>query len=259
VKGEEGKKMRECFVASEGKVLVAADYSQIELRISGILSGDEYLQKIFKDEADVHTMIACKMFNKKPDEISKDERNAAKAMNFGILYGMGVNSIKKTLKVERNIAQAFYDSYTMSVSGLMKYIKDTIASAKEKGYTETLYGRQRQLPELQSNIPFIRASGERMAMNAPIQGTNADIIKFAMVDFHKRCMEKKWKEEDVTFLLQIHDEILFEVSESLVDDVSKELKKVMESVMEVHKPKIEFTNIPIIVNIKTGENWGDME
>lgn len=279
VKGEEGTELRKCFIADEGKVLIAADYSQIELRIAGILSGDEYLQEIFKTNQDIHTMIAVKMFNKKPDEITKDERNAAKAMNFGILYGMGVSSIKKTLKVERNVAQAFYDSYTMSVSGLIKYIKETISKAKEIGYTETLYGRQRQLKELFSNIPMIRAAGERAAMNAPIQGSNADIIKLAMVDFDKVCKIKKWvgatagstdgldkvspghkatQENKVNFLLQIHDEILFEVDKKLVGEVSKELKRVMESVMEIHKPKITFTPIPILVNVKTGENWGDL-
>ena len=258
VKGAEGKELRSCFVASEGKVLLACDYSQIELRVAGLLSGDKYLKEIFDTEGDIHTMIACKMFNKEAGEITKDERNAAKAMNFGILYGMGVNSIKKTLKVERNVAQAFYDSYTIAVKDLMKYIRATIESAKETGYTETLYGRRRQLKELQSNIPFIRASGERMAMNAPIQGTNADIIKYAMVDFQKECVAQGWGTDKVAFLLQIHDEILFEVDSDMKDKVSKALKDIMENVLENHKPKIPYTPIPIVANIKMGDNWGDL-
>jgi len=258
VKGPEGTELRKCFVASQGKILLAADYSQIELRCAGILSGDPYLVETYKKGADIHTMIASKMFNKKSEDITKDERNAAKAMNFGIFYGMGVSSIKNTLKVERNVAQAFYDSYTIAMSTLMKYLKDTISKTKDIGYTETLYGRQRQVPELFSNIPMIRASGERIAMNAPIQGTSADIIKFAMVDFYKACKEKGWAVEQVAFLLQIHDEILFEVDEDLKEDVENELKKVMENVISLHHPKIEFTNIPIIANVKSGPNWGEM-
>ncbi len=263
VKGEEGKALRKCFIASPGKVLLAADYSQIELRIAGMLSGDEYLKEIYKSMSDVHTMIAVKMFRKTEADITKDERNAAKAMNFGILYGMGVSSIKNSLKVERNIAQAFYDSYTMSLTGLMKYLKDTVQKAKEVGYTETLYGRKRQIKELFSNIPFIRASGERMALNAPIQGTNADIIKLAMVDFYEVCKKKKWVDATVVgnkinFLLQIHDEVLFEVDKDLKKEVEYELKKCMESVIENHKPKIPFTPIPLLVNIKSGPNWGEM-
>ena len=258
VKGEEGKELRKCFIASKGKVLVAADYSQIELRVAGMLSGDEYLQKVYENNEDIHSAVASKMFRKNPNEISKDERNAAKAMNFGILYGMGVSSIKNSLKVERNVAQAFYDSYTMSLSGLMKYLKDTVQKAKDTGYTETLYGRKRQIKELFSNIPFIRASGERMALNAPIQGTNADIVKWAMVDFAETCKKKKWGVDEVAFLLQIHDEILFEVKKDLKEEVEGELKKAMEGVIENHKPKIPFTNIPLLVNVKSGNNWSEM-
>ncbi len=258
VKGAEGTELRKCFVATDGKILIASDYSQIELRVAGILSGDPYLVDTYKKQEDIHTMIAAKMFHKDGKDITKEERNAAKAMNFGIFYGMGVSAIKNNLKVERNVAQAFYDSYTQSLSTLMKYLKDTITKAKDMGYTETLYGRQRQIKELFSQIPFIRAQGERIAMNAPIQGTSADIIKWAMVDFDKACKKKGWTSEEVAFLLQIHDEILFEVKEELKDEVCKELKKVMENVIEHHKPKIPFTPIPVVANIKSGENWGEM-
>ncbi len=257
VKGEEGKELRSCFVASENKIFISADYSQIELRVAGILSGDKYLVEVYEKNEDIHTMIACRMFNKRPNEITKDERNAAKAINFGIFYGMGVTSIKNNLKVERNVAQAFYDSYTIAVSDLMKYLKNIVDKTKDIGYTETLYGRKRQVKELFSTIPMIRAQGERIAMNAPIQGTAADIIKWAMIDFHKRCLEKKWGDK-VNFLLQIHDELLFEVEEDLQEEVEKELKKVMEEVIENHKPVIPSTKIPLVANIKTGKNWGEM-
>jgi len=255
VRGEEGVELRKCFIADEGKVLVAADYSQIELRIAAMLSGEEYLKEIFEKDEDIHTSVAKKMFKK--EEVTKEERNAAKAMNFGILYGMGVNSIKNTLKVERNVAQAFYDSYTLVMPSLMKYLKDTIAKAKDMGYTETLYGRQRNIPELFANIPMIRASGERFAMNAPIQGTNADIIKLAITDFKKVCVKNNW-ENKVAFLLQIHDELIYEVDEDMKDEVAKELKKVMEGVLTTHKPKNEFLPVPIKVNVKSGYNWGEM-
>jgi DNA polymerase-1 len=275
VKGEEGTELRKCFIASPGKVFISADYSQIELRVAGILSGDPYLIETYKKGEDIHTAVAMKMFNKSASAdgsgVTKDERNAAKAMNFGIFYGMGVNSIKNTLKVERNVAQAFYDSYTQALSVLMKYLRDTVAKTKDTGFTETLYGRERQVKELFSNIPMIRAQGERIAMNAPIQGTAADILKWAMVDFHAVCLEKGWSKitpdpslnkeggnNKVDFLLQIHDELLFEVDEEMKDEVCDSLVAVMEGVIKNHQPKIPFTNIPIVANIKSGKNWGEM-
>jgi DNA polymerase-1 len=202
--------------------------------------------------------VAAKMFHKNISEITKDERNAAKAMNFGIFYGMGVTAIKNNLKVERNVAQAFYDSYTNALSVLMKYLRDTVQTTKEVGFTETLYGRQRQVKELFSNIPMIRAQGERIAMNAPIQGTAADILKWAMIDFQKLCVERAWVQGKVNFLLQIHDELLFEVDEEMEKEVGMALKEVMEKVLVTHKPKIPFTNIPIVANVKIGKNWGEM-
>lgn len=256
VRGPEGQELRECFVADKGKVLIAADYSQIELRIAAMLADEKYLQEVFKSGGDIHKSVATKMFKKTEDEITKDERNAAKAMNFGILYGMGVNSIRNTLKVERNVAQAFYDSYTLVLPNLMKYLKDTISAAKDIGYTETLYGRRRKIPELFSNIPMIRASGERFAMNAPIQGTSADIIKLAMSDFKNACNLRGWKENQVAFILQIHDEIIYEVDEKIQDEVGAELKKVMENVLVAHKAKNKYLEVPIEANVKVGKNWG---
>lgn len=269
VRGEEGVELRECFIADTGKVLLAADYSQIELRIAAMLSGEEYLQKVFEEGKDIHKSVAMKMFKKEEDEITKDDRNAAKAMNFGILYGMGVTSIKNTLKVERNVAQAFYDSYTMVLPSLMKYLKDTVQYAKDMGYTETVYGRRRRIPEITSNIPMIRASGERFAMNAPIQGTSADIIKLAMSDFREVCVSKGWTEEwdektrekispKVAFVLQVHDELIYEVDESMQKEVGIELKRVMEGVLQKHKPKHKYLPVPIVANIKFGKNWGQM-
>jgi DNA polymerase-1 len=257
VKGDEGKALRQCFVARDGYQFVAADYSQIELRVAAMLSGDKYLQKTYLENKDVHAMIAAEMFSKSENEISKDERNAAKAMNFGIIYGMGVSSIQKTLKVERKVAQEFYNAYTKTVWTLMKHLDQSKTNAKEKGYSETLYGRRRNIPELFSPIPFVRASGERMAMNAPIQGTDADIIKWAMVDFQKVIEKEKWQ-DIVLPVLQIHDEILFEVKTEYVEQVGNILKNTMEKVLENHKPVLEFSDIPLVVNVKVGNSWGEM-
>jgi DNA polymerase-1 len=257
VRGEEGKLLRNCFVASEGRVLLSADYSQIELRVAAMLSGDPYLKYIFDNNLDVHTIIAAKMFNVAETEVTKDMRRAAKAMNFGIIYGMGVNSIKQTLGVERKEAQQFYDAYTGTVSVLMDYLYSTVKFAKENGYTETLYGRRRNIIELGSNLPFIKAQGERIAMNAPIQGTDADIIKWAMVDFDTVIMEKGWQDR-VHLILQIHDEILFEVDSDIAAEVGELLLKTMQEVMINHKPVAEYTEIPVVANVKMGTSWGEM-
>jgi DNA polymerase-1 len=256
VRGEEGTELRSCFIAGPGKVILAADYSQIELRIAGMLSGDEYLVYVFNTNQDLHTAVASKMFHVEPSAVTKDMRRAAKAMNFGILYGMGVNSIKEDLQIGRKQAQEFYDSYTQTMYQMMKFLHDTIKKAKDIGYTETLYGRRRNIRELFSPIPYIRAQGDRIAMNAPIQGTSADIIKLAMIDFDKIVEEKGWRGR-VELLLQIHDELLYEVDADLEEEVKGILKKTMESVLEKHPPFIHFTSIKIVVEHKSGKSWGE--
>lgn len=258
VRGDEGVELRSCFVAGQGKRLLSADYSQIELRIAAMLSGDEYLVKIFNEGGtDVHTAVASRMFQVEPQKVTKDMRRAAKAMNFGILYGMGVNSIKEDLGVERKEAQAFYDSYTRTMAGLMKYLHDTVKKAKDIGYTETLYGRRRNIKELFSPIPYIRAQGERIAFNAPIQGSNADIIKLAMIDIDSEIEKRGWRGK-VEMLLQIHDELLFEVDNSLADEASHMIEQVMESVLSKHPAKIVYTPVPIVAEPEVGKNWGEI-
>jgi DNA polymerase-1 len=262
IRGEHGTELRSCFTSSEGLVLLGADYSQIELRVAAMLSGDEYLTKIFKEGGDVHTMIAMKMFNlENENEVTKDMRRAAKAMNFGIIYGMGVNSIKEDLQIDRKQAQDFYDKYTQSVWTLMKYLKGTVEKAKQTGYTETLFGRRTKIQSLFSAIPFIRAGGERLAMNATIQGTaTGDIIKFALLDFAEEIKKNKW-ENIVRPILQIHDELLYEVKESEIEKVSKKLKETMENVMQKHKGEISKTykdiwvDVPLLVNAVWSKNW----
>ncbi len=189
-------------------------------------------------------------------------RRAAKAMNFGIIYGMGVNSIKEDLQIDRKQAQEFYDSYTKTVWTLMKYLKSTIEKAKQVGYTETLFGRRTKISALFSGLPFIRAAGERAAMNAPIQGSaTGDIIKYALLDFQK-VIEKNNLQETVKPILQIHDELLYEVKEEKVNEVAELLKNTMQNVLEKHKNEIAETyknnnlKIPLLVNVKWGNSWG---
>jgi DNA polymerase-1 len=262
IRGENGGELRSCFIASPGFVLLSADYSQIELRVAAILSGDEYLAKTFEEEKDVHTMVAANMFSVAENEVTKDMRRAAKAMNFGIIYGMGVNSIKEDLQIDRKQAQEFYDSYTKTVWTLMKYLKATIEKAKQVGYTETLFGRRTKISSLYSGLPFIRAAGERAAMNAPIQGSaTGDIIKYALLDFQK-VIEKNNLQETVKPILQIHDELLYEVKEEKVNEVAELLKNTMQNVLEKHKNEIAETyknnnlKIPLLVNVKWGNSWG---
>jgi DNA polymerase-1 len=258
VRGDEGVELRSCFVAGEGKRLLSADYSQIELRIAAMLSGDEYLVKVFNEDGiDVHTAVASRMFQVELDKVTKDMRRAAKAMNFGILYGMGVNSIKEDLGVERKEAQAFYDSYTRTMAGLMKYLHDTVKKAKDIGYTETLYGRRRNIKELFSTIPYIRAQGERIAFNAPIQGSNADIIKIAMIDIDSEIEKRGWRGK-LEMLLQIHDELLFEVDADLAEEAAQVIENVMENVLTKHPAKIAYTEVPTIAEPEVGKNWGEI-
>ena len=166
------------------------DYSQIELRLAAILSGDEEMIDIFARGADVHAGVAALVYNKKEQDINSDERRHAKAINFGILYGMGVNALRDAMGVERAVAQEFYDNFKSTFSTLMNYLDKVKLEATQKTYTTTLFGRRRDVPLLASNLPFMRAQGERIAINAPIQGTSADILKLGMINVNAR-LEKE--------------------------------------------------------------------
>lgn len=214
VKSELGQKVRGAFVASKGKVLLSCDYAQIDLRAAAILSGDENLVEIFKKGVDVHTGTAARVFGVKEEDVTSDMRRKAKAINFGILYGMGVTALKEGMGVERKEAQEFFDQYKATFVRLMEFLEEVKAEAWKLGYTKTLLGRRTHVPLLKSPLPFLRAQGERMAMNAPIQGTSADIVKLAMIDatdyFKKKKLEGK-----ADLLLQIHDELIFEIDKDM--------------------------------------------
>ncbi len=254
IKSDEGREIRKAFVAEKGFKIVSFDYSQIELRIVAFLSGDQKLIEIFKEGIDVHTAVAAEVFGVPGDKVHHDMRRKAKVINFGILYGMGVNSLKQALGTDRAEAQKFYDAYFERFSTLAKYLDEIKKEAHKKGYTETYFGRQRYFEGLKSKLPYVRAQAERMAINAPIQGTEADIIKLAMVNFDKETEKQGWGDK-VRMLLQVHDELVFEIDEKLVKKVAPEIKKIMESAID---PK-ETRGVICTTEAWEGDNWEEME
>ncbi|OGD67128.1 hypothetical protein A2442_01890 [Candidatus Campbellbacteria bacterium RIFOXYC2_FULL_35_25] len=254
-KTELGQKIRSAFVTEKGFKLVAFDYSQIELRLAALLSGDGKLINIFKEGRDVHTAVASEVFGVPFDQVDKEMRRKAKVINFGILYGMGVNSLRKSLgdDVKREEAQIFYNEYFDKFSKLAEYIENIKRETKELGYTKTFFGRRRYFEGIDSRIPFVRAMTERMAINAPIQGTSADMTKIAMGRVNEYIV-KKGLAEDVFILLQVHDELILEVREDLVKKIVPEIQKIMEDVI---LPKDAF-GIKFVVDASVGEDWGNL-
>ena len=199
-----GRAIRNAFVAEEGFSIVALDYSQIELRLAAILSGDRKLIGIFKSGGDVHAAVASEVFNVSAEKVDREMRRRAKVINFGILYGMGVNALRANLGTSRTEAQEFYNAYFAKFTGLAEYLEKAKADARRKGYTETLFGRRRSFEGIRSSIPYVRAAAERMAINAPLQGTQADIIKLAMVQIDDFLVSNK-HDANAYLLMQVHD------------------------------------------------------
>lgn len=254
VKSELGKAIRGAFIAEKGFKLAAFDYSQMELRIAAFLSGDEKLIEIFKKGEDVHTSVAAFVFKVRPDEVTPGMRRQAKVINFGILYGMGVMALKQNLGTTREKAQKFYNDYFATFSTLAKYIDDTKAEAAKKGFTETFFGRRRYFEGIKSKIPFIRAAAERMAFNAPIQGTEADVIKLAMIHIEE-YLKRENLEDSVFPLLQVHDELVYEIRADVAEKVAPEIEKIMESVID---PK-ETMGVVLTAKASIGDNWGELK
>ncbi|MEK7117797.1 MAG: DNA polymerase [Patescibacteria group bacterium] len=251
---ERGRAIRQAFLATSGFKLAAFDYSQIELRIAAILSGDKTLIEIFKSGEDVHTSAASLVFGIPKENVTKEMRRKAKVINFGILYGMGVNALAANLGSGRKEAQEFYNAYFHKFAGLAIYLDNVKRETNERGYTQTIFGRRRYFEGIKSPIPYIRASAERMAINAPLQGSQADIIKLAMIRIDEWVKSEKLGDK-IHLLLQIHDELIFEIEASLMQKASQEIKKIMESVLTS-----EQTNgVPIIVNSDFGENWANLK
>ena len=259
IKTEYGRRIREGFAAAPGFELVAIDYSQIELRIAAGLSGDNKLIRVFKEGGDVHTAVASQVFGVPPEKVDYEMRRRAKVINFGILYGMGVNALRTNLSeggsaVTREDAARFLDAYFKNFSGLAKYIERTKVEAARLGYTETIFGRRRYFPGLSSSLPNIRAQAERMAMNAPMQGTQSDIIKLAMIEADRIIEEKGWRER-VRLVLQVHDELVYEVEKKMVSEVAPIIRRTMETVA----PTSKLSGVPIVAEASVGKNWGEMK
>lgn len=227
VRSDRGGDIRKAFVAKEGHLLVSLDYSQIEFRVAGILAKDKELLEILESGKDVHTQVAEKMF--KVSAVDKDQRNKAKTITYGILYGMGVNALRRNLKNKVSIEEAreLFAEYTQAFPKLMQYREESINLARKKGYSETFFGRRRYLPDLKSTLSYVSSFAERIAINAPIQGTQAEVMKIAMCKCDE-LIEKSYKGK-AFMLLQIHDELLFEVEKSVVEKFTKDMVEIMEN------------------------------
>ncbi len=253
-RSELGRKIRNAFIAPKGWKLLAFDYSQIELRIAAFLSKDEKFIDIFRRGEDVHAAVAAQVFGVPVESVTKAMRNQAKVINFGVMYGMGVTALQKNMGVDRKTAQKFYNDYFEKFHGLAGYLDSVKAAAERNGYTETYFGRRRYFEGLKSKLPFIRAAAERMAINAPIQGTEADIVKIAMIRIAAYLREKKL-DDSVHILMQVHDEIVLEARDAVAEKIIPDIKKIMESIIS---PKDIF-GITISTEAKVGDNWGEME
>lgn len=254
IRTELGRAIRGAFMSEKGFDLVSLDYSQIELRIAAFLSGDEKLLDIFKKGEDVHRSVASYVFKVPQDKVDHEMRRRAKVINFGILYGMGVLALKQNLGTSREEAQKFYNDYFTTFSTLAKYLDEVKAETARRGYTETFYGRRRYFEGIKSKLPFIRAAAERMAINAPIQGTEADVIKIAMIHVDE-YIKKEGLEKDVHPLLQVHDELVYEIKEGKSEKIAGEIKKIMESVMD---PK-DTKGVVMKAEAHIGKNWGELK
>jgi len=226
----------------------------MELRIAAFMSGDEKLIEIFRNGEDVHTAVASQVFKVSPASVTPEMRRKAKVINFGIIYGMGVNALKQNLGSTREEAQTFLNEYFATFSTLASYLDGVKAETARRGYTETFYGRRRYFEGIKSKLPFIRAAAERMAINAPIQGTEADVIKLAMIKIDEYIQAKKL-EEIVYPLLQVHDELVCEIREDKATEISAEITKIMEEVMD---PK-ETSGVILKAQASIGDNWGELK
>ena len=258
IKTELGKRIRNGFVAQKGYKLSAFDYGQIELRVAAILSGDEKMTEIFKEGKDIHTGVASFVFGVPLDKVDSEMRRKAKVINFGIIYGMGVSSLRKNLGGTREEAQTFYNNYFNQFSGVRDYLDNVKTFAEKNLYVETLFGRRRNFPNINSRIPFLKSMAERTATNAPIQGTaTADIIKLA-IRFVEEDLTKEDLEDKVHLVLQIHDELVFEIKEEFLVKANKIIKNAMENVL--FRSYLQYkTDIPLVVNFSSGDNLGEVK
>ena len=246
VRTEEGRRIRQAFVAAPGYKMVAADYSQIELRIMAHLSADKGLLEAFSKGLDVHSATAAEVFAVKAEDVTKDQRRSAKAINFGLIYGMSAFGLAKQLDISRPEAQQYVDLYFQRYPGVKNYMDQTKEQAKAQGYVETVFGRRLYLPEINASNAMRRQYAERTAINAPMQGTAADIIKRAMIELDAEIQTGKL---DMRMIMQVHDELIFEVKESEMDAAIKLISRKMESAANL--------SVPLVVDVGIGNNWDE--
>ena len=250
IRTELGQEFRKAFIASPGYKLVSFDYSQLELRIAAHISQDEKMMAAFRRGEDIHTRTAAEIFGVKPEMVDKNMRRDAKVMNFGILYGMGILGFQRASGVYRERAREFIDKYLKEFSGIARYMDDMKMKARKDGYVSTVFGRRRWFPEIRSSMPQIVSQAERMAINMPIQGTAADLVKLAMIKAFEYT-HNSGKQDKVFLLLQVHDELLFEVKENSVKNIADKIKDIMENVYKL--------DVPLVVDVKSGHNWAEMD
>jgi DNA polymerase-1 len=246
VRTAEGRRIRQTFIAPKGHKIVAADYSQIELRIMAHFSGDPNLRLAFAENADVHRHTAAEVFGVKPDEVSTDQRRSAKAINFGLIYGMSAFGLAKQLGVDRTLAQRYIDTYFERYPGVKAFMDQSRETAREKGYVETLMGRRLYVPDIRSRNGQSRQYAERTAINAPMQGTAADIIKAAMIAVDEWIQST---EVPVRMIMQVHDELVFEVAEDFIDEARETIRALMAGATEL--------SVPLLVDVGVGDNWDE--
>jgi len=268
-RSERGRNIRNAFIAKNGYSLISFDYSQVELRIAALLSQDSYFIKSFKEGKDIHQAVAMKVFGVDEKGLTKEMRRRAKIINFGILYGMGVNALKQNLSTEdpetgqkievgRQEAQDFYDNYFAQFPKIGSYLESIKDFAKKYGYTVTLFGRKRYFSTIKSPIPFIRAMAERMAVNAPIQGTaTADIIKIGMQKAEEALLKNKLLDK-ANIILQVHDELIYEVKDEYCEEVSRVIKNALEDIIPSSFLD-DREDVPLVVSVSIGKKWGDLK
>jgi len=241
---ELGKKLRKIFKPEEGNVYIDADYSQIELRVLAHLSGDKHMIDAFKNGEDIHKQAASKVFNIPIEEVSKEQRSSAKAVNFGIVYGISEFGLGEQLGIGRKKAKEYIEQYLTEYSGIRKFMNESIEKAKSLGYAETMFNRKRTIKELSSNNFMVRQFGERAAMNTPVQGTAADIMKIAMIKIHNELKIRNLKSRIV---LQVHDEMMIEAPIDEKETIKELLKQCMESAA--------LLQVPLVAEVSEAENW----
>ena len=248
IRGELGKEVRKAFIAPPGSRLVAGDYSQIDLRVLAHLSQDEGLLKAFRQDEDIHAATAAQLFGVAASEVNSDMRRLAKTVNFGVIYGMSDYGLEQATELSREEASRFIAAYFEKYPGVREYLDNTKEQARNSGYVETLLGRRRFIPEIDSRNRQVREAAERMAINMPVQGTSADIIKVAMIEMDREMQQRRLKSR---MLLQVHDDLLFEVPEDELEEMNQLVPRVMSTALEL--------DVPLKVDMERGGNWGEME